>query len=137
MTDLLLEKVDYGSLTAKQKEIYNFQKIAADLADYGFNCIKLPDDWKGADFIACRTDGLTIRVQLKSRPTIQKKYLDKDLWMAFRVDGRWYLVRHDTLIRIVAETIPALQSTSWQTGGTYSWPRPSKQLLNALNKYVL
>ena len=112
MTDLLLEKVDYGSLTAKQKEIYNFQKIAADLADYGFNCIKLPDDWKGADFIACRTDGLTIMVQLKSRPTIQKKYLDKDLWMAFRVDGRWYLVRHDTLIRIVAETTPALQSTS-------------------------
>ena len=137
MNELLLEKIDYDSLTAKQKEIYNFQKIAADLADYGFNCIKLPDDWKGADFIACRIDGTTIRVQLKSRLTIQKKYLEKELWMAFRVGDHWYLIPHDKLVRHVAETTPALKSKSWQAGGVYSWPNPPKQLLNAIEKYLL
>ena len=34
------KKVQYEKLNGKQKEIYNFQKVAAELADYGFNCIK-------------------------------------------------------------------------------------------------
>ena len=60
-----LQKVKYKELTAKQKEIFNFQKVAAQLADYGFNCIKLDDDWKGADFLAYHKDGETLKVQLK------------------------------------------------------------------------
>ena len=40
------EKVNYDNLNSKQKELFNFQKIAATLADYGFNCIKLADDWQ-------------------------------------------------------------------------------------------
>lgn len=36
-----LTKIKYDDLNAKQREIYNFQKLAAVLADYGFNCIKL------------------------------------------------------------------------------------------------
>jgi hypothetical protein len=35
------EKIDYNSLNAKQKENFNFQKVAAAFADYGFNCIQL------------------------------------------------------------------------------------------------
>ena len=46
-----LERIVYDELNAKQKEIYNFQKVAALLANYGFNCIKLDDDWQGADFL--------------------------------------------------------------------------------------
>ena len=45
-----LQRINYNNLNAKQKEIFNFQKVAAILADYGFNCIKLSDDWQGADF---------------------------------------------------------------------------------------
>ena len=44
------QKVRYEELSGKQKEIFNFQKVAAQLADYGFNCIRLDDDWQGADF---------------------------------------------------------------------------------------
>ena len=51
-----LRRIDYDSLNGKQKEIYNFQKSAAVLADYGFNCIKLADDWQGADFLAYHKD---------------------------------------------------------------------------------
>lgn len=72
---LTLKPIRYDDLNAKQKEIYNFQKIAAALADYGFNCIKLQDDWLGADFLAYHKDGSqTLRVQLKGRVTIDKKY---------------------------------------------------------------
>jgi hypothetical protein len=61
-----LGKVQYENLNFKQKEIYNLQKVAAILADYGFNCIKLADDWQGADFLAYHKDGDQIlKVQLK------------------------------------------------------------------------
>ena len=43
-----LKRIMCDELNSKQKEIYNFQKLAALLADYGFNCIKLADDWQGA-----------------------------------------------------------------------------------------
>ncbi len=46
-----LKRITYDELNSKQKEIYNFQKLAALLGDYGFNCIKLDDDWQGADFL--------------------------------------------------------------------------------------
>ena len=45
-----LSKINYSDLNSRQKEIFNFQKVAGVLADYGFNCIKLADDWQGADF---------------------------------------------------------------------------------------
>jgi len=47
-------KINYSDLNSKQQEIYNFQKVASVLADFGFNCIKLADDWHGADFLAYR-----------------------------------------------------------------------------------
>ena len=55
-----LQKVKYEELTAKQKEIFNFQKVAAQLADYGFNCIKLDDDWRGP--ISWRTRKMETRL---------------------------------------------------------------------------
>ena len=94
-------KIDYAKLNSKQKEIYNFQKVAAVLADYGFNCIKLADDWLGADFIAYHRDAAqTLRVQLKSRLTIEQKYIGKDLFVTFPVNDSWYLVEHDELVRL-------------------------------------
>ena len=62
----LATRIDYASLNARQKESYNFQKLAAVLPDYGFNCIKLIDDWKAADLVALHVDGETLRIQRKS-----------------------------------------------------------------------
>jgi hypothetical protein len=55
--NILFEKVHYGDLNARQKELFNYHKIAATLADYGFNCMKLADDWQGADFLAYHVNG--------------------------------------------------------------------------------
>ena len=136
MGGLTLRRVDYHKeLTAKQQEIYNFQKVAAKLADYGFNCIKLDDDWMGADFLAYHKDGsLTLRVQLKGRLTISKKYSGKDLYICFKHAGDWYLVPHDTLVDVVGATTNWLNTSSWQKG-RYSSANPARRLMETLAPY--
>ena len=133
-----LQRIEYNSLNGKQKEIYNFQKTAAVLADYGFNCIKLTDDWHGADFLAYHKDGNeTLKVQLKARLTIATKYSGQGLWMNFPVEGNWYLIEHDELVRIVGETTSWLQSRSWTDRGLYSSANPSRALLDRLATYCI
>ena len=74
----MFQRVPYGELNSRQKENRNFQKVAARMADYGFNCLRLTDDWQGADSIACHIDGETfLKVQLKGRMSIDRKYLGK------------------------------------------------------------
>ena len=131
-----LRRIDYDSLNGKQKEIYNFQKSAAVLADYGFNCIKLADDWQGADFLAYHKDGdETLRVQLKARLTIDRKYCGRGLWMNFPAHGSWYLVEHDELVRIVGQATTWLGTSSWKDRGSYSSRSPSRKLLEKLADY--
>ena len=138
---LTLKPIRYDDLNAKQKEIYNFQKIAAALADYGFNCIKLQDDWLGADFLAYHKDGSqTLRVQLKGRVTIDKKYLERDLYIVFpfQEDGGrvWYLVPHDELVEHIGEHTNWLNTPSWEKGA-YSSVSLNSQLREALEPYKL
>jgi len=129
----MFEQVRYDALNARQKELFNFQKLAATLADYGFNCIKLADDWQGADFLAYHAkDTKTLKIQLKSRITIQKKYRQKDLWIAFPHKGFWYLIEHDLLVTKVREHTDWLQSDSWETKNGYSSGSINPDLLNSL-----
>ena len=134
----MLQRIDPKKLNGKQKEVYNFQKSAALLADYGFNCIKLTDDWQGADFLAHHFDGkTTLRVQLKARLTIDRKYQAQDLWMNFPSGGTWYLVPHDKLVEFVGEATNWLNTTSWQENGLYSSANPSPRLLQHLQPFAL
>ena len=127
------ERIKYSLLKPKQQEIFNFQKVAGLLADFGFNCIKLADDWHGADFLAYYKDGKdTLKVQLKGRLTIDKKYIGKELLMAFPVNDSWYLVEHDRLVEIVSKTTNWLNSDSWLVHGGYSSKSPNKTLLAGL-----
>jgi len=127
------EKVPYDSLNARQKELFNFQKVAATLADYGFNCVKLADDWQGADFLAYHVkDTKTLKVQLKSRLTIQLKYCEKDIWIAFPHKGFWYLIEHDRLVDKVREHTDWLDSLSWKNLGGYSSTSVNPRLLDSL-----
>ena len=133
-----MQRINYDDLNAKQKEIYNFQKCAAILADYGFNCIKLADDWQGADFLAHHFDGTTtLKVQLKGRLTIDSKYVGQDLWMNFPVGETWYIVPHDELVRAVGERTNWLNTKSWQEHGGYSSNNPSSDLLAELHPFAL
>src|SRR4051794_8549239 len=113
-------KVDYKNLTAKQKEIYNFQKVSAHLADYGYTTIKLDDDWMGADFIALHFDGARyLKVQLKGRLTFGKKYIGKNIFICFH-DKDWFIYPHDKLLQLFESEIA--NSLSWKEEGIYSFP---------------
>lgn len=132
------KKITYSELNARQKEIFNFQKVAGLLADYGFNCIKLADDWQSADFLAYHKDGThTLRVQLKSRLMIEKKYQNKDLHMAFPLNGAWHLINYDRLVALVTKHTNWLTSKSWQQRGKYSTTKPNSHLASALQSSIL
>lgn len=134
----MFKQIDYKQLNSKQKEIHNFQKVSAVLADYGFNCIKLADDWNGADFLAYHADGVqTLRVQLKGRITIKKSYSGKDLFMCFPIGSKWCVVPHDALVELVGRWTPWIESSPWLEKGEYHAAQPSKQLAAALSDFVV
>ncbi len=133
-----LERIKYSDLNSRQKEIFNFQKVSGFLADYGFNCIKLADDWQGADFLAYHKNGSnTLKVQLKSRLSIARKYMGKSLFMAFPINSAWHLIEHDELVAIIGTHTKWLISESWLKYGVYSSDRPNKKLIVALQNSKL
>lgn len=132
-----LEKISYENLNARQKENYNFQKISAVLADYGFATMRLSDDWQGADFIAQDINGAFIKVQLKGRLTFAEKYSGKDIFICFREKDSWYLVEHDNLLKIALEKTNIKNTESWKVGHEYSFPTIPKELAEEISKYKI
>lgn len=133
-----LTRTHYSNLNSKQQEIYNFQKVAGELADFGFNCIKLADDWQGADFLAYHKDGNdTLKIQLKPRVYIAQKYRNKELYVVFPIEGVWHLVEHDVLLDLVAQHTVWLNSSAWKVTGAYSSGSPNRVLREALSDYAI
>lgn len=134
----MFQRIKYEQLNSRQKENFNFQKVAAKLADYGFYCMWLNDDWQGADFIACHIDGNTfIKVQLKGRLTIDKKYNGKDIYIAFNQNGLWYIYPHDQLQSELLAMGLMSRSKSWEDSGAYNWPKISKNLTEHMAQYAI
>lgn len=138
------DRVKYSNLKAKQKEIFNFQKASAALADYGFQCLLIADDWNGADFLAYHMiNGDTLKVQLKGRVTIKRDYIGKGLWIMcpakWESEPAWLMIPHDVLWKAIRKTTPTFeQSESW-TGpkGVRSMAKPSKELQWRIKEWVL
>jgi len=139
---LKLHKIDYRKLNGRQQENYNFQKISGLLADYGFTTIRLSDDWNGADFLAQHVDGKTVlRIQLKGRLGIYKKYHQKKLWICFR-DGfgesaKWYLYPHDKVLGYLLETTNIQRTASWRKRGGWSYPRLPQRVTMYLKTFAV
>jgi hypothetical protein len=132
------QRVVYQSLNARQQESYNFQKIAAILADYGFTAIRLSDDWCCADFIAQHMDGSTfLKVQLKGRLSFGKKYLGRDIHIAFPADGHWFIYPHDALLSQVQQVRDFSDSKAWSQQGLYHFPYLTPVLQGLLEPYRL
>jgi hypothetical protein len=132
-----LRKIRYSQLNARQKENFNFQKVSAILADYGFVTLRLWDDWHGADFIAQHISGEVLRIQLKSRLAFYKKYEGKGLYVAFGEGTSWYLYPHDDLLMKVLEETKIGSTASWRQRGGYSFPRLSKVVAKLLEPYII
>lgn len=133
---LNLTRIRYDDLTGKQKEYYNFQKVSAALADFGFMTQWLTYDRDFTDFIAKHVDGnTTLRVQLERRLAFRKKYLGKDLYIAFREGETCYLYRHDELLERVLRETNISNTRSWQIDGGYDFPRLSDDMAALLEPY--
>ena len=112
---------------AQMKEVINRNLLVSELIRLGYNAY-LPVYDRGVDLIAYRNDGASIvPIQLKGRWMIDKKYIAKNVWMAFPEDGDWYLAPHDDMVRI-GEEMGYCATPSWNDGGAYSCPSFSKKL---------
>ena len=121
-----LNKIKYTDLNSRQKENYNYHKVASALADYGYDCMRLNNDWQGADFIAVHNDGKQmLKIQLKGRFTIDKKYQKKDIYIAFLEEGRVKMYKHDEVIDFLPDNIK--NSVSWAEKDVYSWGKTPKK----------
>ena len=130
-----LRKVRYEELNAKAQEMYNFQKVAAKLADYGFTCMWLTNDWQGADFIAVHADGVTdLKVQLKGRLSFAQKYRGKNIHICFIDNNITYLYPHDEILDQVERKIA---DKTWLAKGTWSTSRLSSDFRQRLESYRL
>lgn len=127
-------------LKPRQRENYNFHKVAARLADYGFNCLRLTDDWQGADFIACHLDGETfLKVQLKGRLTVDRKYCGKKIYIAFldRIDRTnvCFIYPHDKFLDSWMEKRGRPGGKGWEETGRRSWSKTPDWARELLAEY--
>ncbi|MDB4205130.1 hypothetical protein N9764_06200 [Polaribacter sp.] len=116
-------KIKYSQLNSKQKENYNFHKVASALADYGYDSMRLNNDWQGADFIAVKNDEM-LKIQLKGRFTVDKKYIDKSILIAFIENDIVKIYDHDEAVDMLPDNIK--QSDSWHIHNGYSWGKTPK-----------
>jgi hypothetical protein len=133
-----MQKIEYKDLNSKQKETYNYHKLSAVLADYGYFTMRVSDDWESADFIAMHCiDKSFIKVQLKSRLSFSKKYIHKDLYIAFedKKNNTYYLYPHDKLLMKICDC--KINNIAWDINGDYSTPLLSKKNIGLFNSYKL
>lgn len=126
-----LTKVSYKDLNSKEKENYNYHKVASALAEYGYDSMRLNNDWQGADFIAVKGNEM-IKVQLKSRFTLDAKYKDKDIYIAFVEDAALKIYLHDEALKIASSNI--IESESWRLRQRYNFNQTPKRYSDVIKE---
>ena len=127
---------EFLNFDSRSKEAFNLAQLGAVLARKQEYLLRLPFDSNGADVLAYNPATLKTRpIQIKARLTISKKYVDRNLLIAFpnwssesRQD--WYLLPHDELVRILgADKLET--KDSWSSGGL------SKKQKEALGAHMI
>lgn len=103
-------------LTSDAIEVINRNALVSVALNQGYNAF-LPVYDNGIDLILHNeTTGDTKLVQLKGRWTIDKKYLGRNIWVAFPDRGEWYVAPHDEMVALGERHT---HTASWARG-TYS-----------------
>lgn len=103
-------------LVSEALEVINRNALVTVALKRGYNAY-LPVYDGGIDLILhSEATGDTKLVQLKGRWTIDKKYVGRNIWIAFPDGGEWYVAPHDEMVRL-GERHTA--TASWDRG-TYS-----------------
>ena len=116
------------------REVINRNIVVSLALEQGFNAF-LPVYDGGVDFVLYReSDGRIHKVQLKSRWMIDKKYIGRDIWMAFPIGDVWHLMPHDKMLEF-AEADGTTKTSAWIDEGAYSRPRPSAAVIAECEPY--
>jgi hypothetical protein len=87
-------------LTGDAIEVVNRNALVTVAIKQGYN-VYLPVYDNGIDMIFHNeASGDTKLVQLKSRWTIDIKYVGRKIWIAFPDKGEWYVAPHDEMLRL-------------------------------------
>lgn len=139
-----IKEIDLNNLTSKEKELYNYSRLIAVLAKYGLETHRVINDTNGADIIAYRaprkdegSHTTTLKIQLKSRFSYNKKYDHEDLYIAFPDGNDWYLIPQESISED-KELLPEKWRTSesWKAGN-YHVAQLSKELKTKLERYKI
>ena len=136
-------KVDYRSLNAKEKEVYNFHHIGALLAKHGFASYPIRDDWSGGDMFARHmVTRKSLTIQIKGRLTFARKYLGKEIHIGFPKQDAAFVYPHDEILSKYLKLRkkkgnPLEDNEAWSVGGQVHWGRPTGDLLELLRGYEL
>jgi len=128
-------KKRYEAFDSRSKEAFNMAQLGALLAQRQEFLSVLRYDVNGADVISTNPKSLVSRhIQVKSRPTVSKKYIGKDLWIAFpqwtsAQSQSWYLIPHDLLMQIWGKEAQV------QRKGVNNAANLSKQLMKELTAF--
>lgn len=102
-------------------ERLNYVRLSYYLINCGYFTQWLSIDDNGADFTAIKYDSSTIyKIQLKSRVTLNSKYEDKDLCIAFPLNSKkpekdWVIVKYTDLKEIFGNQKSYVEKGSWST----------------------
>ena len=135
------KKVKYHNLGHKEKESYNSAHLMSIMAKWGYlEASKINGDKHGADLLFYRSsDGDVMSIQLKGRVTLDKKYLGKNLYIAYPVkrEGCWYVYPHDIVMKQSLGSSSWFKTKSWEEKGGYSWRSPPKWLVKLLEPWKI
>lgn len=117
-------------------EVIQRNELTTLLLQQGYN-VFLPVYDHGIDLIAHRESDDDVKlVQQKSRWTIARKYLGRNIWIAFRSDGAWFLAPHDEMVRL-ADAAGYTKTPSWIEAGLYHRKALSRSLREQCLHYRL
>ena len=146
-----MRETDYAAEMAKKRKMNGraierrnlliFTTIAYE-EGYGAY-LPIVDD--GIDLILCREcrDGdILMKVQMKTRWSLNKKYEGRDIWIAFPYPPKpkldeaqvWYLARHDELIQLARELDSGFKF--YTDNGEFSRGTLSKILLARMERFI-
>lgn len=81
-------------------------------------------------------------IQIKSRLTFDRKYLNKGIWIGFPAGADAYVFPHDEILNeyicIRSERGQPLENNkAWTEGGCVHWAKPTDELQKLLQPYLL
>lgn len=128
-------KTEYMGFDSRSKEAFNTAQLGAVLARKEEYLLPLRFDSNGADVLAYNpATNRTRAIQIKARVAVARKYLGKELWIAFPrwvADHQqdWYVVPHDTLEALWGKT------RTWQKDAEWSANSLPEHLIAALLEF--